>query len=68
MKHLIKKNGEYTTEAAVLIEEVVETAKVWVKTYMSRGFNSFEILGIITSAVVNAQRQAWIEVNHDDSD
>lgn len=65
MKHLIKKNGEYTPEAAALIEEVVDTIKVWMRSYMDKGFNSFEILGIVTSAAVNAQRQAWIDTNSD---
>jgi hypothetical protein len=61
MKHLIKKNGEYTPEMVAQVDDVVMTAKSWFKVYAERGFNSFEILGIIISAVVNAQREVWLE-------
>jgi len=61
MKYLIDENGEYTAEAAALIEETVDSFKPIFCEYMERGFNAFEILGIMDSALVNAQRQAWIE-------
>ncbi len=60
-KHLVNPDGSLTPEAMELVQEVVRNySKVFAK-YMKDGYNVFEILGVLTSALINAQKQAWLD-------
>ncbi len=60
MKKLVKKDGELTVEGKVVVKDTVEFYTPVFEDYIEKGYNVFEVLGVISSSLINAQKQAWI--------
>jgi len=60
MKQLIDLNGELTTEGKVVVNDILENMIPIFERYLDDEYNIFEVLGVMTSALINAQKQAWL--------
>jgi hypothetical protein len=59
-KRFIEDSGELTDQGRDVVDEMVENMVPIFERYMDDGYNAFELLGVMTSALINAQKQAWI--------
>ena len=60
MKKLTKADGNLTVEGKVVVRDTVDFYTPLFEDYIEKGYNVFEVLGVITSSIINAQKQAWI--------
>ena len=59
-KRLSDENGNLTQDATVIVKYVLECFVPLFEEYMEKGYSIFDILGVSTSALINSQKQAWL--------
>lgn len=59
--NLVDKDGELTEDGIKLVQETVAYYTPVFASFVKKGYNVFEVLGVITSALINAQKQAWLD-------
>ena len=59
-KHLMNNDGHLNEDGKELVNIILETLVPVFEDYLDKGYNMFEALGVMTSAIINAQKQAWL--------